>query len=120
MSYSPNIHKVDYSLYIDLLCDTRTAARIALTGSHKPVIGNYEYVTDFSHIVAGIEDQYAATGKPVEVCHDTETLGSDPFFTGNLVLPAARFVTWQFSHRPGYSAIKYFDSKDQFYEWLRA
>jgi DNA polymerase I-like protein with 3'-5' exonuclease and polymerase domains len=114
ISYSPAIYEVDYSQYIDLLCDVRLAARIALTGSHEPVIGTYEYVSDFSAMIADIEEQYSVTGKPVKVCFDTETIGADPLALAEGDRPAARFVTWQFSHRVGYSAIKYFSSKEHY------
>lgn len=114
ISYSPSIYKVDYSQYIDLLCDTRLAARIALTGTHEPIIGTYEYVDDFAAMIAEIEEQYSVTGKPVDVCFDTETIGSDPFAVATPDRPAARFVTWQFSHRVGYSAVKYFSSEEHY------
>jgi DNA polymerase I-like protein with 3'-5' exonuclease and polymerase domains len=120
LSYSALIHKLDHGSYIDLICDVRTAARIAVTGKSGPLLGNYEYVSNFENVIAEIEAAYDLTGKPVDVCHDTETIGSDPFHLGNADRPAARFVTWQVSHKVGYSAVRYFVNRAEFDEFLKS
>jgi len=114
LSYSPGILAVNYQMYVDLLCDARSALRVAITGKYKPILGHYEYVEDFSKVIAEIEAQYALTGKPVACSHDTETVGLDP------VDPTKRFVTWQFSHKPGYSAVRYFSSMEDYRQALNA
>ncbi len=118
VSYSPGIQFTDYGKYVDLLCDARMAARMALTGKYEPQLGHYEYVDDFRAMIAEVRTQYAATGRAVRVSHDTETIGLDPWFKGDLKRPAARFVTLQFSHRVGYSAVKYFNSAVEWNAWL--
>lgn len=111
-SYHPAVQKVDYALYVDLLCDVQSAVRVAVTGRYKPDLGHYEYVQDFAQMIAEIKAEYAKTGKPVRICFDTETRGSDPFH------PEARFVTWQFSHRHGYSAVRFFGSRADYEQAL--
>lgn len=110
-SYSAGIHAVDYALYVELLCDTKDAIRYALTGKFAPVMGKYEWVDDFNALIAAIKEQYAKTGKPVEVCFDTETRGRDPLH------PEGRFVTLQFTHKPGTGCAVFIKSKEHWKEW---
>lgn len=114
LSYSPGVSDVDYGKYIELQCDARMAVRVALTGSIKPVTGVYEYVDDFNATIQAIETQFKETGVPVDCAHDTETIGTDPLAIATLDRPAARFVCWQWSHKVGHSAVKYFNSMDAF------
>jgi DNA polymerase I-like protein with 3'-5' exonuclease and polymerase domains len=119
LSYAPGIHTVDYARYQDLLCDTRLAIRVALTGKYDPPVGDYQYVDDFRVMIHDLEVFQKASGtKVIYLCHDTETVGKDPWFKGNAEIPPARFVTWQWSFQAGKSYIRYFKSKDDFNKFL--
>lgn len=78
-SYSPGIHEIDYSKYVDLLCDFSQAIRLAQTGSLDAPIGDYQWVSNFKGLIERIEEKYAETGKPVDVAFDTETLGLNSY-----------------------------------------
>lgn len=117
MSYSPKIHEVDYSKYVDLLTDTGLAVRLALTGTMEPKLGKYEYVPDLTGILARINELYDATQTPVKACLDLETIGLDPYAlpiyeNGVEVHPGAYIVTIQVSVEPGYTAIVKFDNRN--------
>lgn len=109
-SYSPAIGEIDYARHIDLLCDTRMAMRLARTGSLVAEVdtaikeGRYRYVTDFRDFWFQVEESHGATGKPVEVAFDTETLGLDPY------APGAYVVSLQACWRPGYVDMIHFPS----------
>jgi DNA polymerase I-like protein with 3'-5' exonuclease and polymerase domains len=105
-SYSPGIGDIDYALKVELLCDTRLALRYAMTGKYTPTMGKYEWVQDFSQLIAEIEAKYTATGKPVDLCYDTETKGTDWLDL------QARFVTLQFSMKKGTGCAVFFPNPE--------
>jgi hypothetical protein len=60
--------------------DLRLAVRFLRTKSLVPPIGTYRWVPGFSEITHAINCRWEATGKPVEVSLDTETLGLYPWY----------------------------------------
>lgn len=107
LSYSVGIEDVDYSKYIDLVTDVRSAIRWCLTGSILPKVGRYRYVNDFSDLIDYIKSQYKKTQKPVRVAMDTETLGLDPYAED------AYIVSVQLTAKPGESDLVKFSSKGE-------
>lgn len=95
VSFSPSVREVSYDLYVNLICDATTAARVAATGSPTPPMGKYRWVNDFSELIAGVEAEYELTKKPVTLAFDTETQNTDPWAKDS------RFVSFQFTHKHG-------------------
>jgi DNA polymerase I-like protein with 3'-5' exonuclease and polymerase domains len=112
-TFDPYLTVMDVSQIPEIQWDTRLAIRVHKSGSTKPMLGNYRYVEDFTDLRAGIEQQYEDTKQPVLVCVDTETVGKDEYAlpkkgdSGELDHPGARFVSIQFSYKPGFSDVLY-------------
>lgn len=113
LSYSPGVADNDYGHYIDLLTDFGLALRLHRTGSMEPKLGEYRYVSNFDDIVAKIEAQFAATGKPVELALDTETVGLDEFKEPSLDHPGAYIVTIQITVEKGKTDVVRFSSRQE-------
>ncbi len=112
VSYSPGIKEVDYGMFITLLTDTGTVARLAATGSIEPKLGEYRYVEHFQEIQQRIIALYCKTQQPVPVALDLETVGLDEYAlpdpaTGH---PGAYIVSIQVTCEPGKSDVVYFDN----------
>jgi len=95
VSFSPSVKEVSYDLFVDLICDATTAARVAATGSPTPPMGKYKWVDDFAELIAEVEAEYELTKKPVTLSFDTETQNTDPWEKDS------RFVTLQFTRKAG-------------------
>lgn len=113
VSYSAEIGHTDYSCFIDLQTDAALAVRYINTGSLAPKLGAYRYVNDFSDAIDYIKTRYAATGEPVRVTHDTETLGMDRHH------PAAYFVSLQLTVKKGASDVIAFRSREECLERMQ-
>lgn len=120
VSYSPGVAEFDYSHYVDLLCDFSQVVRLHMTGKMEPEYGDYKYVEDFTDFIKEVEAKYEATGKPVEVAGDLETLGLDEFALPginpdtklpDLTYPGAYIVSIQLSHTPGTAQVVYFNGR---------
>lgn len=107
LTYSAGIQDTDYSLYVDLLTDLRSAIRWCKTGSLMPKVGNYRWVNDFSAAIKYIEAEYDRTGKPVRVAYDKETLGLDPYAAH------AYIVSSQLTYKAGQADCIRFNSKEE-------
>jgi len=81
--------------------DVRLAVRLMRTGSLDPEIGEYKWVNTFQPMIDWIEQQYAKTGKPVDVAMDTETMGFYPWY------PDKDIVSISFTARPGTAEVLY-------------
>lgn len=81
--------------------DVRLATRLLTTGSLKPQIGNYKWVNSFQPMIEEIKKRYAATGKPVEICGDTEADTFYPWY------PDRDLVTLQFTLDEGTAEVMY-------------
>ncbi len=110
LSYSPDIGDIDHAFYVDLLTDISLAVRFVHTGTLKPVYGKYRYIDDFSELIEQIKARYAATGEPVPVAADLETLGKDPWAPPTLKSPGAYIVSIQMSMQRGTGDVVYFNS----------
>ena len=66
--------------------DIRLAHRFLTTGSLQPQLGDYQWVASFAPLIARIEAQFAATGQPVPVACDTETMGLHPWYPGKDII----------------------------------
>lgn len=81
--------------------DLRLAVRYMRTGSIKPQIGKYSWVNSFQPTIDWIEKRFAATGKPVDVACDTETMGFYPWY------PDKDIVSISFTARPHTADVLY-------------
>src|SRR5208283_2123103 len=81
--------------------DVRLAHRLVTTGSLKPNVGDYVWVSSYVQLIADIEAEYEKTGKPVKVSFDSETMGLYPWY------PEKDFVCVSFTHRKGCSQMLY-------------
>lgn len=111
LSYSAGVVDIDYSKYVDMMLDLGIALRRIKTGSYKPVLGTYRYVTDFDETAANIERMYAEQGSAVDVAIDTETVGFDPL--------AEWIVSIQLSCIPGTADVMYFGSRAESKKMLK-
>ena len=94
-SFDPLLALMEPSREPDIQWDIRYVLRYIKTGSPDPVLGDYQYVTDFN---TNILDIMAAT-KPLLVCLDLETIGLDEF------APEARIVTVQVTTQVGKTSV---------------
>jgi DNA polymerase I-like protein with 3'-5' exonuclease and polymerase domains len=101
LSYSPDVGEINHKWEVDLLTDTAQMIRLYKTGSLKPKYGEYRWVEDFSDVIAGVEAKFAATGIPVDVAHDKETRGLDPWFKPTMYLPGGYIICNQFAWEKG-------------------
>ena len=85
--------------------DLRLAHRFLTTGTMEPKVGDYVYVSSYAAMIEEIKAEHAATGKPVKVAFDTETMGLYPWYKDK------DFVVLQFTHRPGRSELLYIGPK---------
>lgn len=60
--------------------DLRLAVRQMITGKLDPQIGVYQWVNDFDPVIQWVEQQYAQTGKAVDVSMDLETETFFPWY----------------------------------------
>lgn len=63
----------------DIQWDVRLASRLLTTGTLKPKVGNYRYVTGYQKVVDWVKRQADKTGSKVMITEDLETLGLDPW-----------------------------------------
>lgn len=77
VTYDPFLIEREEDALFQIQWDTALAHRWATTGSLDPVVGKYEYVSDFSVAIDCIRKQFANTGKRVRVALDLETLSFD-------------------------------------------
>lgn len=125
-SYSTGIGGVDTGKFIDLQNDFNLALRLERTGSLEPVLGDYRYVPDFSEAIAELDSMLASGQKRIDIALDLETLGLDPYrpaveVTKNKktsLVPEARIITIQFTYREGMADVVYFESKEEFDQWV--
>ncbi|UOX39994.1 DNA polymerase [Vibrio phage V-YDF132] len=78
MSYDAAIGNIDYGLEVQLSMDIMQACRLHMTGTVRPVIGDYQWKSDFTDVVDAVNRIYDETGKPVKLATDLETVGLDP------------------------------------------
>jgi len=119
VSYSPEIGDIDHGYYVDLLTDVTLAIRFCLTGKWTPIYGAYTYVHDFSGLCEAIETRYKASGEPVDVTKDLETLGLDPYALPTLSYPGAYIVTMQATCEAGKASVIRFTSRQHETERLQ-
>jgi len=121
ISYDSSIGEIDYGYHVDLLTDVTLAIRFCLTGNWKPAYGKYRYVPDFAELCTSIEQQHKATGKPVDVAKDLETLGLDPYALPSLnpLYPGAYIVTMQATHQAGTADVVRFSNREHETERLQ-
>lgn len=112
VTYSPGVKEVDYRTFIDCLCDTRMAFKLAATGSIQPKMGNYTYVDDLKPVVARAKALLGQHSK-IDLMFDTETVGLD------YVDPTKHLVSMQFTFEPGEAQVVYFESREKSDAWLR-
>ena len=93
VSWNPNLMEVDPSREPEVQWDARLAARFLKTGTLDPVIGAYEYVTDFNKAFADIKTAIAVGSPPIAVSLDLETIGFSPFAAKGEDFPGARIVS---------------------------
>lgn len=80
ITYSPYVIKKEPSKVPLFHWDLVLIDRYSRTKSLEPIIGEYEWVEDFSETIQYIKDKYEHTGKPVDVALDTETVGLYPWY----------------------------------------
>lgn len=86
----------------EIMWDVRLSERYARTGSLLPETGIYRWVQDFSELISAIECTHSATGQPVEVSGDSETLGKQPY-DGDPIISVG------FTDRAGFADCLYVD-----------
>lgn len=100
VSFDPSSRHLDSEKPQEIGWDIRLAERYARTGSLKPETGQYRWVEDFSDLVQSIEQAFAASGRPVDVAGDCETLGLHPY-------GGAPIVAYGFTDRAGFADCVY-------------
>jgi hypothetical protein len=102
VTYAPDAVHVRPELAEVMGWDIRLAHRLMKSGSLKPQVGKYVWVSSYLQLISEIEAEYAKTGRPVKVSMDTETMGLYPWYKDKDI------VSISFTHRPGVSQLLYF------------
>lgn len=102
LTYSPGSVGVDYTLKSVIGMDAKLAARLAETGTTKPVIGEYELVESLHELIDHIESSPGV----VRVSCDLETKGLDPYN------PEAWIIACSFSYRKGHAYTMIFSKSE--------
>src|ERR1017187_4196514 len=110
-SFDPAVGDIDHGYYIDMLTDFALAVRLHDTGNIKPKIGKYRWVVNFNQFIDKVIKLHEATGLPVDVTYDLETLGTDPYCLPSPHHPGAYIVSAQFCCEKGTGDAVYFDSR---------
>lgn len=97
-TYDPFMTEVDPSTEPEVLWDVLQACRLNDTGTTKPPLGDYQWVSDFNEA----EQWLDAQEKMVPLSCDLETIGLDPWYkaAGDENKPDARIVTIFITHKP--------------------
>jgi DNA polymerase I-like protein with 3'-5' exonuclease and polymerase domains len=101
VTFDPGLRSLRADAPQQIIWDMRLAYRYIMTGSLNPIIGKYEWVDDLSDFIEAIRAQYEATGEPVVIAVDTETMGLTPW------APGKEIVTIQFSMKEGEAIAVY-------------
>jgi DNA polymerase I-like protein with 3'-5' exonuclease and polymerase domains len=118
ITYSPEISEFDYGHFVDLQCDVGAAIRLAKTGTIEPQLGDYQYVPDLQQVRQDLENHYQHLQHPVDLGFDTETRGLDPLAKAKPDCPPGYIISLQVAHLPGRAQVVYFESLQQFTQWL--
>ena len=102
LTFDPGVVDRDYERLPDIQWDTMLAIRLHSTGSIKPVVGVYRYVTELDDLINRVHEKFEATGVPVELACDLETLGLVEYD------PEAWIISISFTIDAGASDILYF------------
>jgi len=89
VTYAPQIKHMDFTNFVDFMCDIRQYQRFEQTGNMEPELGDYAYVTNLDGVNAYINAKFKQTGKPVDLCCDLETEGLFPWFKDKNILSAS-------------------------------
>ena len=101
VTFDPAITNTEFDKREVMDWDVRLAHRLMASGSLMPQVGEYVWVSSYGPMIEWIEARYAETGKPVEICLDTETMGLHPWYEDK------DFVSISFTCRPGRSEMLY-------------
>ena len=99
LSYAPGIIYANPRHEPEVHWDAKLAMRWLTTGTLRPQTGHYHWVDDFSQLWREVKAMYKASGYPVPVAGDLETIGFDPYAEG------ARIVSVTFSVEEGESFV---------------
>ena len=106
VSFAPGLVEQDYARLTDIQWDCKLSIRYLMTGSTKPKLGDYRWVSDFTDIIDRVNEKHQKTGKRVPVALDLETVGLDPYKTEVFI------VSISFSVDVGKSDLIRFSSAD--------
>lgn len=101
VSFDPGMRHIESDALAQITWDIRLARRFMKNGNLAPKLGVYRWTDDFSELIEKIETQFEATGEPVDVAVDTETMDLWPWY------PDKHIVTIQASCEPGTADVVY-------------
>jgi 3'-5' exonuclease len=101
VTFDPGITLTEFDKKEVMDWDLRLAVRLMRTNSLKPVVGDYRWVNTLQPFIDRVMEKWAATGKPVDVSMDTETMGLSPYE------PNKDFVSISFTVDAGRSDMLY-------------
>jgi DNA polymerase I-like protein with 3'-5' exonuclease and polymerase domains len=79
VTFDPFAGIADYGTRIKIQIDCNLILRLYRTGTVDPVLGNYQWVEDYSHHYNELKKIATKTGKSVPLVMDLETVGLDEF-----------------------------------------
>ena len=82
LTFDPYMTTIEFPTKEIIEWDVRLAVRLMRTGSLKPEVGDYRWVASLQPTIDRVEAKFAATGRPVDVSMDTETMGLHPQYPG--------------------------------------
>lgn len=101
VTYDPLITMSEAHRQDQIQWDIALANRFLVTGTLKPVVGDYRWVDSLQPLIDRIEASFAATGQPQDVACDTETMTFDPWYEDREI------VTIQFTYERGTADVMY-------------
>jgi hypothetical protein len=109
-TYDPGMANIDYARVPEMQWDAQLAIRVHNTGSTECLAVKdceYVWVESFHELVSEIDKRHAATGKPVYMSVDTETMGTDEY------APGVRILSVSFTIDEGKSFMMYFEQGEK-------
>jgi DNA polymerase I-like protein with 3'-5' exonuclease and polymerase domains len=109
-TYDPGMSNIDYARVPEMQWDCQLAIRVHEFGSTECLElkkCNYDWVESFHELIEEIDKRFAATGKPVYMATDTETMGKDEY------APGVQILSISFSIDEGKSFMMYFEQGEK-------
>jgi len=89
LSFDPKLTWREADKATELIKDARRAERLHRTGSLRPRVGKYAWVSSLGDLISRVDKKRAETGRSVPLMHDLETHGLFPWYDDREIVTSA-------------------------------